>query len=52
MNVPLINPALLKNQGYINGIWVVARDHTVFPVTNPATSSLIAEVADMGGAET
>ncbi|WP_310601081.1 NAD-dependent succinate-semialdehyde dehydrogenase [Desulfobulbus sp.] len=51
MAVPLTDPTLLKNRGYINGNWIAASDRKVFPVTNPATAALIAEVADMGAVE-
>ncbi|MDR2549114.1 MAG: NAD-dependent succinate-semialdehyde dehydrogenase [Desulfobulbus sp.] len=51
MAVPLTDPTLLKNRGYINGSWIAASDRKVFPVTNPATAALIAEVADMGTVE-
>ena len=43
----LNNPALLREQSYINGEWVSAADGTTFPVTNPADGSLVAEVPEM-----
>ena len=41
-----------RQQGYINGQWVDADNQKTFPVMNPATGESIAEVADMGAAET
>jgi succinate-semialdehyde dehydrogenase/glutarate-semialdehyde dehydrogenase len=46
------NKALLINKAYINGEWLDANDGKTFAVTNPATYALIAEVPDMGKAET
>lgn len=43
---------LIKTQAYINGKWTNANNGTTFAVTNPADGSHIADVADMGGAET
>jgi succinate-semialdehyde dehydrogenase len=43
---------LLRRQAYIDGAWVSADSGKTFPVTNPADGSLIAEVPDMGRAET
>lgn len=48
----MINKALLINKAYINGEWLDANDGKKFAVTNPATDALIAEVPDMGKAET
>lgn len=42
---------LLRRQAYIDGAWVNADNGRLFPVTNPADGSLIAEVPDMGPAE-
>ncbi|MDR0672834.1 MAG: NAD-dependent succinate-semialdehyde dehydrogenase [Zoogloeaceae bacterium] len=50
--MPLNDAALLKDKAYIDGKWVAAPDGTVFPVTNPATGELLAQVADLGAAET
>jgi succinate-semialdehyde dehydrogenase/glutarate-semialdehyde dehydrogenase len=52
MTVPLTDKTLLNNQGYINGRWMSALNRLVFPVSNPATGDLLAEVAAMGPAET
>jgi succinate-semialdehyde dehydrogenase/glutarate-semialdehyde dehydrogenase len=46
------NKTLLINKAYINGEWLDANDGKTFAVTNPATDALIAEVPDMGKAET
>lgn len=46
------NNTLLINKAYINGEWLDANDGKTFAVTNPATDALIAEVPDMGKAET
>lgn len=43
---------LLRRQAYIDGAWVGADNGKSFKVTNPADGSPIAEVPDMGRAET
>ena len=48
----LNNPTLFKQQGFINGQWVDANNQQTFTVTNPADDSFVAEVANMGEAET
>ncbi|HLF31174.1 MAG TPA: NAD-dependent succinate-semialdehyde dehydrogenase [Xanthomonadales bacterium] len=48
----LARPELLREQAYINGEWVSATDGGTFPVTNPADNTLLAEVAQLGVAET
>lgn len=48
----LNNTALLQNRAFINGEWVVADSGQTFAVTNPATGELLAEVANVGAAET
>ena len=52
MTVPLKDTALLRTQGCIDGAWVGADSGARFPVTDPASGALLAEVADMGVAET
>ena len=52
MELELQDPALLRNQAYIDGSWCDADCGEVFPVTNPATGELITEVARIGAAET
>lgn len=44
----LKNPALLREQSYINGQWVSAADDSTFAVTNPADGSLVAHVPQLG----
>ena len=43
----LNNPALFREQSYINGEWVSAANGESFEVTNPADGSLLAEVAEL-----
>jgi succinate-semialdehyde dehydrogenase/glutarate-semialdehyde dehydrogenase len=43
----LKNPALLREQSYVNGEWVSAEDGATFPVTNPADGSLVAHVPEL-----
>jgi succinate-semialdehyde dehydrogenase/glutarate-semialdehyde dehydrogenase len=47
----LNNPALLREQSYINGEWVSAADGQTFNVTNPADGSLVARVPQLGVAD-
>jgi succinate-semialdehyde dehydrogenase/glutarate-semialdehyde dehydrogenase len=48
----LKNPSLLREQAYLDGAWVGAADGGSFPVTNPADGSLVANVPQLGVAET
>ncbi|MGG7566669.1 NAD-dependent succinate-semialdehyde dehydrogenase [Rhodovulum sp. DZ06] len=48
----LKDPSLLIGQAYVNGEWIAADSGKEFPVTNPATGDVVAEVADCGEAET
>ena len=43
---------LLRQQAYVNGQWIGAVSGETFPVTNPATNSLICSVPDMTEVET
>ena len=52
MTLQLKESTLLRNQGYIGGQWTAADAGGSFRVTNPADGSTVAEVADMGAAET
>ncbi len=52
MTLQLKDMALLKTKGYIDGKWVAADGGKRIAVTNPATGETIAEVVDMGAAET
>lgn len=48
----LNNPALLRNQVYIDGQWVNADSGKTFDVRNPANGEVIAQIADAGADET
>ncbi len=48
----LNDPSLLETRAFVAGQWVDADDGATFPVTNPARGDTIAEVADLGRAET
>ncbi len=50
MSISLQDPSLLRTECYIDGQWVTSG--TTFPVANPATGETIAEVADLGAAQT
>ncbi len=52
MTLQLKKATLLRQDGYINGNWEKAAGDARFPVTNPATGETIAQVADMGRAQT
>mgnify|MGYP003625783040 CR=1 FL=1 len=52
MPLTLSDPTLLRTQAYINGQWADAPGERRFIVNNPATGRPLAEVADMGKAET
>lgn len=43
---------LFKQQAYINGAWVNATTQQRYPIHNPATGELLAEVPNMGTADT
>jgi succinate-semialdehyde dehydrogenase/glutarate-semialdehyde dehydrogenase len=43
---------LFRRQAYIDGRWCEADSGKRFPVTNPATGEVLAEVPEMGAAET
>ncbi len=48
----LKDSTLLRHEAFINGQWVAADSGNTFPVTNPADGKLLAQVADLGAAET
>jgi len=52
MTLQLKDMRLLKRKGYIDGKWVDADAGGSFAVSNPASGEKIAEVTDMGAAET
>ncbi|WP_204115248.1 NAD-dependent succinate-semialdehyde dehydrogenase [Shimia biformata] len=43
---------LARHDAYIDGTWTAAANGARFEVTNPATGEVIAQVADLGAAET
>ncbi len=43
---------LLEGRSFVDGAWIDADSGATFPVTNPATGEEIAQVADLGQAET
>jgi len=51
MSLDLREMQLLRRQGYVDGRWISAHDSRVFPVRNPATGEILAEVANMGVVE-
>ena len=48
----LNDPTLLRTDSYVNGAWTAAPGDRRFAVTNPATGETVADVADLGAAET
>ncbi|MQP67256.1 succinate-semialdehyde dehydrogenase [Niveispirillum sp. SYP-B3756] len=48
----LNDPALLRGQAFINGVWCDADDGGRFDVANPASGAVLGQVPAMGGAET
>lgn len=47
----LTDRRLLRQLSYIDGRWTAAPDGETFPVTDPATGALVAQVAALGAAE-
>ena len=52
MQLSLSDPSLLKNQAYVDGLWIDADDGARFAVTNPVNGEVITEVAKAGQSET
>jgi succinate-semialdehyde dehydrogenase / glutarate-semialdehyde dehydrogenase len=50
--VTALEVPLLRRQAYVDGTWADADSGETFPVTNPATGEVLAEVPRMGAAET
>jgi succinate-semialdehyde dehydrogenase / glutarate-semialdehyde dehydrogenase len=50
--VTAVELPLLHRQAYLDGKWVDADSGETFPVTNPATGEILAELPRMGAAET
>ena len=48
----LTDPALLRTQAHVGGVWVDADGGATLAVSNPATGEQIGTVPDMGAAET
>ncbi|MBN3790541.1 aldehyde dehydrogenase family protein, partial [Burkholderia sp. Ac-20353] len=48
----LKDPALFRQQAYVNGQWQAAASGETFEVLNPATGGLVGTVPAMGAAET
>ncbi|MFN4149300.1 MAG: aldehyde dehydrogenase family protein, partial [Rhodocyclaceae bacterium] len=48
----LRDPELLRRQAFIGGAWVSAANGAMVTIRNPATGEKLAEVPDMGAAET
>ena len=51
-NIHLNDPDLVRTQAFIGGEWLDGDSGETFPVTNPASGEVIAEVAHCGAAET
>jgi succinate-semialdehyde dehydrogenase/glutarate-semialdehyde dehydrogenase len=51
-DLALADPALLRQQAYLGGVWSDADSGKTFPVDNPATGAILGSVPLMGGAET
>src|SRR5436190_9145082 len=47
----LKDPALIRAQAYVDGKWTDAGSGATFPVTNPATGEVIAELANLDDAD-
>ncbi len=43
--------SLLRTSSYVDGQWIEARDGATFPVTDPATGQIVANVAKLTGAD-
>ncbi len=52
MTLRLEHPALLRHQAYLDGQWCDADNGASTDIFNPATGELIADVPNMGRAET
>lgn len=50
--IELNNPGLLRDRCFINGDWCAADSGKTFSVVNPATSQVLAQVANAGVSET
>jgi len=50
--VTAVELPLIRRQGFVDGSWIDADSGATFPVTNPATRDVVADVPRMGAAET
>jgi succinate-semialdehyde dehydrogenase/glutarate-semialdehyde dehydrogenase len=50
--VSLVQTDLLRSQAYVDGVWTDADSRETFPVHDPATGAVVAEVPRLGVAET
>ncbi len=48
--LPLSDPKLFREQCYVDGAWVSAASRRTFPITNPATGAVLANVPDLDAA--
>ncbi len=48
----LNDPSLLKTDALVNGAWTAGQANARFAVTDPATGAKLADVANLGPAET
>ena len=51
LGVTAVELPLLQRQAYVDGAWVDADSGETFPVVNPATGEVVADVPRMGAAE-
>ena len=47
----LKDPSLFKEEAFINNQWVKSSSGASFPINNPATGEIIAQVANLGAAD-
>ena len=47
----LKDPSLFKEEAFINNQWVKSSSGNAFPINNPATGEIIAQVANLGAAD-
>lgn len=52
MTIELNSPELFQQRAYVDGQWVSSAKGHTFPVFNPSTGALIAQVPDLGEQET
>ncbi len=50
--ITLKNPALFRQNAYVDGTWITARSGATINVDNPATGELVGTVPKLGAAET